>query len=378
MARPVIKAPPPRQPKGALAVDPAPWKAGTTREKLLEQQTRIQGRIDGGKALDPNEAARRLQVVNSALAKMPPAVGENPVTGTDPGVVDPGASSPGDVTGGDIIPNNTWDDGLSGLFGMGNDAISGLINEIQNTGPFNPGDYSAQRQRAEDAVMKSFERSNQARWGREEENFRARMNQQGIPEGSDAYRQRYAIEVGEPKQQAYEQAQNQAVQSGQQEQAQAFGQAYQQYKAPGDMLGSFDPYLGAQSNLTGIGLQGLTQEKLDAANNAARQDLQRLVDSGQMSLQEARQKWQQRQNRYDRVLERKKIDAQKEMSAAQNATQIGIANTNRDAAFDQMLAAQGLSQAQINAIKNAVPGAGSSFGAGVQQGATSTIGAALI
>jgi len=375
MARPPLTAPPPR---GALATNPPPWKLGTTQEKLLKQQSRIQGRIDAGKALDPNEANRRLQLVNSALAKMPPAVGANPTPGANPETTPPATGSPGDVTGGDIIPGTQWDDGLSGLFGMGNDAISGLINEIQTTGPFNPGDYSAQRQRAEDAVMKSFERSNQARWGREEENFRARMNQQGIPEGSDAYRQRYAIEIGEPKQQAYEQAQNQAVQSGQQEQAQAFGQAYQQYQAPADMLGSFDPYLNVQGNLTGIQLQGLTQEKLDAANNAARQDLQRLVDSGQMSLQEARQKWQQRQNRFDRVLERNRIAAQKEISAAQNATQLGIAQTNRDAAFDQMLASQGLSQAQIDAIKKAVPGAGASFGAGVQQGATSTIGAALI
>lgn len=375
MARPPIKAPPPR---GALATNPPPWKLGKTQEKLLKQQARIQGRIDAGKTLDPNEAARRLQLVNSALAKMPPPANQNPVTGTDPGTAAPGAGSPGDVSSGDIIPGTTWNDGLGDLFGMGNDAISNLINEINTTGPFDPGDYSAQRQRAEDAVMKSFERSNQARWAREEEGFRSRMAAQGIPEGSDAYRQRYAIEIGEPKQQAYEQAQNQAVQSGQQEQAQAFGQAYQQYRAPGEMLGSFDPYLGAQTTLTGIELQGLTQEKLDAANNAARQDLQRLVDSGQMSRQEAQQAWQRRQNRLDRGLERYRIGAQKEIAANQNATQLGIAKSNREAAFDQMLASQGLSQAQIDAIKKAVPGAGASFGAGVQQGAVSTLGSSLI
>lgn len=283
-----------------LLQGPQPWRVGKTQEKLLQQQARIQKRIDEGRVVNPNVAQNRLNKVNTALSQLPQQ--QNPVS--TPAAVDPNNPT----------PSMPWDDGLNSLFNSSNDAIQGLLSELKNSGPFNPGDYSAQRQRAEDAVMKSFERSSQARWQREEENFRARMNQQGIPEGSDAYRQRYQIEIGEPKQQAYEQAQNQAVQVGQQEQAQAYNQQYQTFQAPQDRLAALNPFINAETSLAGTALQGLTQQQIQDSENKARMELERLVQSGQITRQQAELRWKQRQNRLDRVLSRRDQDLRAQLT----------------------------------------------------------------
>lgn len=354
--------------KSPLLQAPAPWKVGKSQDKLLEQQARIQKRIDEGRALNPKVAQGRLNKVNSALSQLPqsqPPAAQTPAPQADP-------SNP--------TPNVPWDDGLNSLFGASNPAIQGLLNELNTTNSFAPGDYSAQRQRAEDAVMKSFERSNQARWGRDEENFRARMSQQGIPEGSEAYNQRYQIEIGEPKQQAYEQAQNQAVQMGQQEQAQAFGQQYQTYQAPGERLGALNPYINAQTSLAGIGMQNVNQQQLLASENAAKMDLEKLVQSGQITRQEADQRWKGRQNRLDRVLSRRGQDINATLTREGYATNLAAIDRQSEANINEKITTGGFSQDEIDAIvKNpdAVKSAIGGFISGGTSAATRSFGGGM-
>lgn len=340
----------------ALNQNPPNWKPGASRERLLEQQARIQGRIAAGKG-NPKRSARRLDRVNSALSQFPE---ELPPAGEGAGTEDPAPQNQPTPAG--------WEN-------AGSSALEDLLNEIRSSGPFNPGDYSEQRQRAEQAVMSSFERSNQARWAREEENFRSRMAAQGVPEGSEAYNQRYQMEIGQPKQQAYQDAQDRSIIAGQAEQAQGFEQGLQRYQAPGDRLGQFNQFVQGQNaqNLERTAQQG----RLDVleADAGYKQELQKLIDSGQMSLQQAELKWKQRQNRYDRNVTRRgqdmnlqstKLQLESAMQQLRAKGEIDLANS-----IAMIIADRESAGTAAEGEEDTSPSTGDSFASGLGEGASS-------
>lgn len=149
--------------------------------------------------------------------------------------------------------------------GLANQYLGSVFDQLQGQGQFNPQglpdltrDYSADRQRAEQSVMDSFNRNMQPQFDRQNEQFRQQMAEQGIDEGSEKYKNMYG-DMMQSQNNARQNAFNQAFQLGQSEQAQGFGQAlsannqmwgqqYNQYQMPLGQLNAMTPYYQQQGN----------------------------------------------------------------------------------------------------------------------------------
>ena len=136
--------------------------------------------------------------------------------------------------------------GVEGVNTGVNTGINNAINQYESQGAFNPGDYEAMRQKAEQTAMGSFERSMGSRFKQEEDAFKQEMSDRRIPPDSELYQQQYA-QLKQAHNDAYQQANAQAFQLGQGEQAQAYNQQYQTYNAPLQAVSAYSPYYGAQS-----------------------------------------------------------------------------------------------------------------------------------
>lgn len=246
---------------GPLANEPG-FKLGTDLASLQAQQARTQAALDrrGGNA---RNYQTRLDQINQAISGMQPTPETPPTpTGETPATFE-------DVTHG------------------ANDTLQGTFNQIQNQGPFNPQSYApsfdAQRQRAEQVAMDSFNRNMAPRFQREEADFRQRMAEMGVPEGSEGYQQQYR-DMKEAQNAAYQNAMTGAFQQGQGEQAQAWGQSFQGYQLPLAQLSAMSPYYGAQN---AAGMQTGQQNFLAGQN-----ELNRAWQGDQAAQDRALNQWQ--------------------------------------------------------------------------------------
>lgn len=161
---------------------------------------------------------------------------------------------------------------LGGVFNRPNFAPSNLpqVPGVQN------GFDNSVRQ-ASDAVYDEFSRRNEPRFQQEQEAFRQRMYEQGVPEGSEKYTL-LQEQMKQGQNDARQGAQNQAFQAGSQYQNQQFGQGlaanqnqfgqqYQQWGAPLEQLGALSPYYG-----TAAASNNLQQQF--GYNTASREDTQ--------------------------------------------------------------------------------------------------------
>lgn len=134
-------------------------------------------------------------------------------------------------------------------------------------------DFSAERQRVSDTIYKQAASRLDPRYAREEENFRQRMADMGISEGSDVYKDRFKQFI-QNKNDAYQQAGDQAYLAGGQEQQRMYGMgadAYSraltgklaEYEVPTQQLNALSPYYQpyAQAGLLGLNNQ-FDQQKL--------------------------------------------------------------------------------------------------------------------
>lgn len=204
--------------KGALAG----FTPGTDMATLQAQQQRLQQRIDkkGGNA---PKYQKRLNAVNQAMQQQ---------------------QQPGNPAEGQPPPAPTFEQ-------IGEQVNTGIGNVLQNFGqPFDPGQYQMQfgdmRQKAADTVMNQFNRQMQPQFQQQERDFRQMMAEQGIPENSEAFKQRYQSEVANPQSQARQNAMDQSYLTGAAEQQQGFNQAFQGAQMPMMQLQALSPYYTQQ------------------------------------------------------------------------------------------------------------------------------------
>lgn len=98
-----------------------------------------------------------------------------------------------------------------------------LVGDIGNVQQFSPGDYAAQREAANAAVMDSFSRRMDPQFQREQQEFDQRMAETGNPVGSENYETQLKLLRQSQGDQRLN-AQNQAYLTGQGEQAQGYNQ----------------------------------------------------------------------------------------------------------------------------------------------------------
>lgn len=191
---------------------------------LQQRQARLQGRIEakGGNA---PKLQRRLNRVNRQMDKR-------------------GISAPPPPT----QPTTPAPPTMEEIGGQVNSGISQILPGV--TSPFDPGSYQPQfqdmRQLASDTVMNQFNRQMDPQFQRQEANFRQMMAEQGIQEGSDAFRQRFQDEVANPQSQARQNAMDQAYLTGAQEQQQGWNQSFQGAQMPMMQLQALSPYYTQQ------------------------------------------------------------------------------------------------------------------------------------
>jgi hypothetical protein len=205
----------------------------TTQEGLLAQQQKLQARIDKRGGIRP-KLQERMGLVNNAI--------------------------------GGLNNQAAWDQ--SGQ--SANTALQGYLNQIQSQGAFNPGDYSAQRQKAEQTAMDAFNRNMNPQFQHEDEMFRQRMANEGIDPNSERYKIEYKNMADSQNSQRLN-ANTQAFQLGQGEQQQAWGQAFQGYQLPAAQAGMIAPIAqygqGLQFQAGQTAQNFANQQKLAAQQN---------------------------------------------------------------------------------------------------------------
>lgn len=102
-------------------------------------------------------------------------------------------------------------------------AMQSLVGKIGDTQQFAPGDYAAQREAANAAVMDSFSRRMEPQFQREQQEFDQHMAETGNPIGSEKYNNQLQLLRQSQRDQRLN-AQNQAYLTGQGEQAQGYNQ----------------------------------------------------------------------------------------------------------------------------------------------------------
>ena len=254
--------------KGALAVDPKVGKQAPVR-------------LSPGVYRDPNTGT----VYHSSTGgpfKKDPDVKKKPLTPGSPTPNQPAVPLDQSPAGGTYTPASP-----SPNTDIEN-TTSQYMQQFQNMGQFQPTldplpqmpqqDYGAMRQKAEQMAMESFDRNMGPQFQREESAFRQRMAEQGVPETSESYKQQY-MDMKNTQNSARQNAMTQAFQSGQGEQAQAYGQQAQnyqlgmagrdqqfnqglaQYRLPMEQLGALSPYYGGMQQNNQFGQQMSFNEK---------------------------------------------------------------------------------------------------------------------
>lgn len=153
---------------------------------------------------------------------------------------------------------------MQGQQALGDTALAGIQN-VKNTyaNNFNPGDYGASVQQAQDAAYKAQTQYLDPQFAQGQQSLNAQLANQGLSTGSTAY-DNAQTNFGNQKQQAYQSAQNAAVSAGNQEQQVLFGQGLTQYNQP---LNTYNALMtGAQvQNPTFSSVPSATQANTDVA-----------------------------------------------------------------------------------------------------------------
>src|ERR1700744_4889380 len=153
---------------------------------------------------------------------------------------------------------------IQGQQALGDTALAGIQN-VKNTyaNNFNPGDYGASVQQAQDAAYKAQTQYLDPQFQQGQQSLNAQLANQGLSTGSTAY-DNAQTNFANQKQQAYQSAQNAAVAAGNQEQQVLFGQGLTEYNQP---LNTYNALMtGAQvQNPTFSSVPGVNQANTDVA-----------------------------------------------------------------------------------------------------------------
>ena len=174
-------------------------------------------------------------------------------------------------------------------------AIDQTANTLINQGPFqapeelpqfNPQDYQQQFDGAYQNVVDQFEQTNARNFSKQDADFKQMAAERGWDPSSKAYADAYQMQVLEPQQQARQNAQTQAYQTGLSAQQQAYGQQANTYNT---QLGAQNQFYGQAANTFNMPYQQLAAlNPYYGQQNAAQ-------------MQRGQQQWQTGQNAYDRA-----------------------------------------------------------------------------
>lgn len=248
---------------GALSKDPKRnpgFKLGGSYDDLMKQKAKTEQEIARRGKAGAGGYGGRLDQINKALSGMqPPAAAPAPV--------DPATDG-----------KTSFDEATQG----GNEMMNMLYGQMQSRGDFAPGDYSQQRQRAEESVMGTFNRRMDPQFQKEEADFRQMMAERGIPETSDQFAREYQ-NMKRTQNDARLDAMDRGVQLGQGEQAQAFGQQVQTYQMPYANMSAFNPMYAQQGAMQQL------NSRMDFEKRMGESDQQHQMRMEQMRNQHALQ-----------------------------------------------------------------------------------------
>jgi len=158
-----------------------------------------------------------------------------------------------------------------------NQGMQTYMDQMQQQGAFNPGDFSAMQQQAQDSVMNNFNRQMQPQFDKQLSDFRQRMAEQGVMPGTEGYNQQEQ-QLMQSQNNARQSAVDQSFATGLGAQNQAFGQAATQYQMPAQMLGAYAPFYAGQAQ------QGLQTNQQGFLGNQAELDRQFQQDQAQRNF----------------------------------------------------------------------------------------------
>lgn len=189
-----------------------------------------------------------------------------------PPIVGPGPTPPGEE------PPPPGEPDFEKLIAEGLGGLSSSMGIIQNQGAFQPGDFSAQMEKARQNVMGQFERRTQEEFGRQNLATQQAIVERGLDPNSEAAQ---ALMRANTQRQdlARQEAMSAAEQAAQGVQAQAYGQAAQTWGMPFQAMQAYMPFYQGQ--------MGQISQQTDAANRERQMALE--AGYGQMSQQRAAQ-----------------------------------------------------------------------------------------
>lgn len=157
-----------------------------------------------------------------------------------------------------------FDQGLQGQQKLGQIGLDSLSN-VQNTysNGFDPGNFDASQKQAQDAAYKSQTQYLDPRFAQEGDALNTRLANYGLQTGDKGYdNAQQLFSLG--KNQAYQSAQDSAVQAGNAEQQNLFGQALTRYNEPLNLYSALAS--GSQVSQPSFnGVPGVNQANTDVA-----------------------------------------------------------------------------------------------------------------
>lgn len=271
-----------KQVKGALGAQPSPSAqiapASTPdTSKVSEHELRANYNAINGPGAAANATPHELRAAYNQAKGPGAAAGGAPTTGA-PASETGNPNNPAGQEG--LLPPPTIDE----LGQQANGVQSGILNQIQSQGAFNPGDFNQATEAARQSAMQSFNLYNQPKFQQQESNFQQMAASRGWAPDSKIYQTAHA-NMQREQDQATQGAQAQAFQSGLGAQQQGYSQASNTYQMPYQNMAAFN---GLNNIQAAQGLQQgaqTFQQGMQGSQNEFQKELAALQHKYNMQLQ---------------------------------------------------------------------------------------------
>ncbi len=168
--------------------------------------------------------------------------------------------------------------------GQASSGVEQFMQQIQQQGAFQPGNYQDMMNQAYQNVMNQFEMTQGPQFQKEQAQFQQMAAERGLDPNSEAYKTMQQ-QLNQRQDFARQSAMAQAQQQAQAVQAQGFNQALQQYQSPTAMLGAFSPFYSQ----FGQQQQYKTQAELQREQMANQLAMQRMSSGATLGAAQAAQ-----------------------------------------------------------------------------------------
>ena len=237
-------------------------KTGKTYKFTLEE---LQAKQAAGEELGPLQQ-RRLR--DAGLYQEPSAA---PAPGSAPAPTPPPIQT--------LAPEQQFER----VGGQASSGIEQFMQQIQQQGAFQPGNYQDMMNQAYQNVMNQFEMTQGPQFQREQAQFQQMAAERGLDPNSEAYKTMQQ-QLNQRQDFARQSAMAQAQQQAQAVQAQGFNQALQQYQSPTAMLGAYQPFYQQFGQQQQFGTQTeLQRQQMEQQAALAREEMANRLKQQQIS-----------------------------------------------------------------------------------------------